>query len=146
MPDTTRVTAAALVGVILALLAVGVASGTVVRHVIQVLPAGLALVLVIRRAAWAHYAALPIFAFWLLIMLAIWLFLLGLARITSGRFSPAEIALTLVIGASCLAGLSQVFRTQPAASLWARSAWAVAFGALQVAALWASLQPALADI
>ena len=116
MSNASRLIAAALAGVILGLLGVGVVSGTPMRHIIQILPAALALALVIRRVPWASYAALPVFVFWLLIMVAIWLFLLGLARITTGHFSPAEVALTFVIGASCLCGLSQAFRPQPVAS------------------------------
>jgi hypothetical protein len=35
--------------------------------------------------------------FWMIIMIFIWLFLLGWARIVSGRFFPTEVAMTLVI-------------------------------------------------
>jgi hypothetical protein len=146
MSNTSRLTAISLTGVILGLLAVGVVSGTLVRHIIQVLPATLALALVIQRVPWSYYTALPVFVFWLLIMVAIWLFLLGLARITTGHFTPTEVVLTLVIGASCLCGLSQVFRTQPVASRVARAAWAILFSALQIGALWVSLRPAFANI
>ncbi len=146
MSNPSRRIAVALLGLILGLLAVGVVSGTPVRHVIQSLPAALALALVIRRVPGAACAALPVFGVWLLIMVAIWLFLLGLARITTGHFSPTEIALTLVIGASCLVGLSQTFRTQPIASRMTRVAWAIAFTALQLAALWASLRSAFEHI
>jgi hypothetical protein len=146
MSNTSRLIAVSLVGVILALLAVGVVSGTLVRHIIQILPATLALALVIRRVPWAFYAALPVFVFWLLIMVAIWLFLLGLARIITGHFSSAEVALTLVVGASSLCGLSQTLRTQPVESRVTRAAWAIVFTALQFGALWASLRPAFANI
>jgi hypothetical protein len=146
MSNTSQLISVALVGVILGLLAVGVVSGTPVRHIIQILPAALALSLVIQRVPWALYAALPVFVFWFLIMVAIWLFLLGLARITTGHFSPAEVALTLVVGASCLCGLSQMCRTQPVASRVTRAAWAIVFTALQFGALWASLHPAFAQI
>ena len=142
MSNASRTIAVALLGVILGLLAVGVVSGTPVRHIVQSLPGALALGLVIRRVPEAAYAALPVFLFWLLIMVAIWLFLLNLARITTGHFSPAEIALTLVIGASCLVGLSQTFRGKPVASRAKRAAWAIAFAAFQIAALWVSLRPA----
>jgi hypothetical protein len=132
--------------VIFGLLAVGVVSGTPLRHIIQILPATWALALVIQRVPWAFYAALPVFVIWLLIMLAIWLFLLGLARITTGHFSPAEVALTLVVGASCLCGLSQTFRTQPLAGSVKLAAWAIVFTALQVGALWTSLRPAFSQM
>ena len=146
MSNTSRITAASLLGVIFGLLAVGVVSGTPVRHVIQILPTTLALALLFRRVPWSYYAALPVFAFWLLIMVAIWLFLLGLARIITGQFSPAEVTLTLVVGASCLCGLSQMFRTEPLVSRVTQVAWAIAFAALQIAVLWVSLHPTFANI
>jgi hypothetical protein len=141
--NASRLVAIALAGVILGLLAVGVVSGTPVRHIIQALPATTALILVNRRVAGSYYAALPVFVIWLLAMLSIWLFLLGIARVTSGTFTPAEIALTLVIGAACVLGLSQTFRQQPPANRMTRLGWAIAFTALQVAAIWLSLRPAI---
>jgi hypothetical protein len=144
MSNSSRFIEVSLVGLIVGLLAIGVVSGTPVRHIIQVLPATFALSLVIKRVPWAFYAALPVFVFWLLIMLAIWLFLLGLATIVTGHFSSVEIALTFVVGASCLCGLSHAFRTQPVASRLKRAAWAIVFTILQVGALWASLRPAFA--
>ena len=133
-------------GLSLALLAVGIVSGTLVRHVIQIVPAAMVLGFVVRRTPGATFGAYPVLAIWLFIMVAIWLYLAGLARIVTGHYSPTEIVLTLVIGASCLAGMSQVFRAQPAVSLAARAAWTVAFAALQVGAIWLSLRPAVADI
>jgi hypothetical protein len=146
MLNTSRIMAAALLGLIFALLAIGVVSGTPLRHFIQILPSALALALVIRRVPWTLYASLPIFVIWFLIMVAIWLFLLDLARIAKGHFSPAEVALTLLVGASCLCGLSQTLRTQPIASRVTRTVWAIVFTALQVLALWISLRPAFAHI
>jgi hypothetical protein len=146
MSNTSRLTALSLLGVIVGLLAVGVVSGTPLRHVIQIPPATLALALVIRRVPGALYAALPVFVVWQLIMVAIWLFLAGLARIITGHYTPAEIALTLLIGASCLCGLSQAFRTQPAASWATRAVWLIVFTALQFGAIWASLRPAFSQI
>ena len=69
-------------GVVLASLAlVGVVSHTVLRHVIQVTPLGVALLLLVARSKVGVPAAAPLFAFWLLLMIAIWLFLTGIARI-----------------------------------------------------------------
>ena len=42
---------------------------------------------------------------WLMIMLFIWLFLLGWARIVSGTFNLIEIAMTFMIGAASVAGI-----------------------------------------
>jgi hypothetical protein len=144
MPSATRFTAAGLLGVVLGLLALEVVSGTPMRHLVQVAPAIVALVLVIRQTPEAYYAALPIFLFWLLIMTAIWLFLLGLARIITGQYSLAELVLTFVVGSSCVVGLSQVFRAGPVASRLTRTIWAIVFAALQIAAMWLSLRPGVA--
>jgi hypothetical protein len=114
MSNTSRLTAVSLVGVIIGLLAVGVVSGTPVRHIIQTLPAALALALVMQRIPWSAYAALPIFVFWLLIMGAIWLFLFDLARIVTGHFSSAEVAATRRRRVMPLRS-SQMFRAQPGA-------------------------------
>ena len=66
------------------LLAVGFISGTVLRHVIQVIVPVVVAVLTVRRVEWASFAALPVFLFWFAIMTLIWLYLLGLSSIASG--------------------------------------------------------------
>ncbi len=129
---------------IAALLMVGAVSGTPWRHVIQVLPAAMVLRLLARRVPWASYAALPIFTIWLLIMVAIWLFLLGIARITTGRFSTAEILLTLLIGIACIRGLIHTPRVIRTPNRVAGLLSAIGFAALQLGAIWLSLQPAFA--
>jgi hypothetical protein len=72
--------------------------------------------------------------------------LLGLPTFIRGHFSGTEISLTLIVGASCLLGLSQAFRSRPAVSPAARTAWVLLFAALQLAAMWASLRPAVSTI
>jgi hypothetical protein len=134
-----------LLTVVVALLLVGLVSGTILRHVVQVLPVVMATVAVALRPAWSRFAAMPVFAFWLFIMVLIWLYLLGLANVITGQFAPGEVGLTVVIGLACVVGLGAAVR-QPARSHW----WAgvVAFsvsGAFQVAAMWLSLQPTFAS-
>lgn len=124
-----------------ALVAVGIVSNTVVRHLFQIAPLLLALALVIRGARAGVAAAAPLFAFWLLAMGAVWLLLLGIARIVSGRFTPTEIALTLIIGGASLAGLVTTSRKGTAAPAETRTVAVLLFGALQYAALWLSTQP-----
>jgi hypothetical protein len=80
-------------------------------------------------------------AFWLLIMCGIWLFLAGAARIFTGSFSPAEIALTLVIGAASVGGLFASSRLAFALTAVVRVTTIVAFSALQAVAMWISFQP-----
>jgi hypothetical protein len=48
---------------------------------------------------------LPCFVFWLLLMAAIWLYLVGWARIISGTFTPTEIAMTVVVGIASRVGI-----------------------------------------
>ncbi len=55
----------------LALLAVGVVSGTFLRHVVQVLPIIVVASVLTQRPDWGAYAAFPIFLFWALAVLMI---------------------------------------------------------------------------
>jgi hypothetical protein len=128
-------------GLIAALLAVGVVSGTLTRHLIQVAPATLALILVASGSAYGRAAALPILTLWTVLMGTIWLFLLGLASIIQGRFTPIEIALTVAIAAACLTGLTGGARPTANLSRTRRAATATASGLFQLAAFWASMQP-----
>jgi hypothetical protein len=58
-----RIVLGCLIGLALALLLVGVVSGTVLRHVIQILPIVGAAGVLMQRPAFGAYAALPIFLF-----------------------------------------------------------------------------------
>ena len=55
-----------------------------------------------QRKEIAKLAALPCMVFWVAIMVFIWLFLLGWARIVSGQFSRTEIAMTIAIGVAAI--------------------------------------------
>jgi|SRR5262245_49861808 len=145
MDTRARWIGSCLAAVVAALLAVGVASGTPLRHAIQVAPAAAVLAANVRRAPWAGAAAAAVFAFWLLIMTLIWLWLLGLARVVTGKFTPIEIALTLVIGLASLAGLFAAARGPARARAPARAAAFAALALLQIAAMWLSLRPQVAD-
>jgi len=133
-----------LSGVIVGLVAVGFVSHTPLRHVIQISPAVLALAAAARRAPWARFAALPVCVFWLLIMVGIWLFLLGLARIITGHYSAAEVLLTILIGVSSLVGGGASLRSIVPTGWRGALAAGVGFALLQVGAMWLSLQPAFA--
>src|SRR5437867_13355632 len=69
------------------------------RHEVQTLPLWFPIVAGLRGRELAKWAAVPCLLFWLTIMILIWLFLLGCARIVTGHFFPTEIAMTLVVGA-----------------------------------------------
>jgi hypothetical protein len=139
-----KATTAALLTVLAALLLVGVVSGTILRHAVQVLPVLLATVVIVAGPAWSRFAAMPIFAFWLGIMLLIWSYLLGLSNVIGGQFTPAEVGLTVVIGLACVAGLAATAGGTGRPRGWAGVAAFLIFGALQVGIMWLSLQPALA--
>ena len=108
-----RRVSAALAVVVLSLYLVGLVSHTLLRHIVQTLPLWPPILWCYRGRAIGKWAALPCFAIWLFVMTMIWLFLLGIARVTSGHFTAAEVVLTLVIGASSLAGLSGALRWRP---------------------------------
>jgi hypothetical protein len=124
-----------------ALIVVGFVSHTLTRHLVQIAPMVLALGLLVRRSAFGAAAAAPLFAFWLLIMAAIWLFLLGLARILTGTFSFVEVVLTVIIGAASVMGLASAYREQTRLSFALRLVTVCVFAVLQYAAMWASAQP-----
>ena len=108
--SNARTVALCLIGVVVSLILVGIVSQTLLRHVVQIVPALLALWLVLRKPAVGAYAATPIFAFWALIMALIWLYLLGLSGIASGSYSAVEITLTVVIAACSLLGITKSLR------------------------------------
>ncbi len=140
MSTTERILAGSLIGLMVSLLLVGVVSSTPIRHAWQAMPAALALLAVVRRQTWASYAALPVFIFWLLIMLAIWLFLLGIAHIVTGQFTTAEVVLTVLIAASSVCGIAASIRARSTASLARRVVALVLFAVFQMGGMWLSLQ------
>lgn len=145
MTSNQRLVLICLTAVAVSLLLVGVVSGTLVRHVIQVIPVGIALALSARRSASTPYAALAVFLFWFFIMSLIWLWLLGLARIVTGHFSHAEIGLTMVIGVAALVGCWAALGWRTDRRWTQRVAVFLLFAAMQIGAMWASLRPAIAD-
>jgi hypothetical protein len=144
MTSREKATTAAMITVLVALLLVGMVSGTIIRHTVQVVPVLLATVVIMAQPGWSRFAVMPVFAFWLFIMLLIWSYLLGLANVITGQFTPAEVGLTVVIGLACVAGLAASASATRRSPVWAGVAAFVIFGALQVGAMWLSLQPAFA--
>jgi hypothetical protein len=128
-----------------ALIVVGIVSQTPLRHIIQITPIVVALALLRRRPHVGLAAAAPLFAFWLLMMGAIWLFLLGVARIFTGRFTAAEIILTIVIGIAAFVGLAVSSRRGATLDAVPRLCTIAGFAFLQFAAMWLSVQPFVAQ-
>jgi hypothetical protein len=137
----TLLPAVAVAVIALALVIVGLVSGTLTIHLVQVAPLVVALALLWRGSNLGLAAAVPLCVFWLLVMGGIWLFLLGIARIFTGTFSPMEIALTLVIGVAGTVGIVGSIRQPVGLSRSACYAMAVVFSVLQAGALWLSYLP-----
>src|ERR1700682_2368611 len=104
MPRPSRFIAYCCLAVLVALYVVGAVSHGSLRHEVQTLPLWIPIVLGFRDHELAKWFALPCLIFWIGIVVFIWLFLLGWARIVTGHYSPTEILMTLVIGAACLFG------------------------------------------
>lgn len=129
---------ACLVGVAAALLIVGAVSGTFVRHVVQIVPVAVALVAVWARPAWGSHAALPIFAWWLVMMVLVWLYLAGVPMFFEGDFTLTEIVLTVLVALFCMLGLLACMRIGSTTGIANRLVAVAVFGAFQFAMMWAS--------
>jgi hypothetical protein len=129
---------ACLIGLGVALFLVGVVSGTFVRHVVQILPILLVLIVLHSRPDWGAYAALPIFIFWIGIVILIWLFLLGFSRIAIGQYTTPEIVLTFVMAGCSVAGVLTSVSLGRSVPVVGRVAVFILFAVLQVAAMWVS--------
>ena len=123
-----KIVAACCLSVLIALYVVGAVSippGSL-RHEVQTLALWAPIIVGFNRHDIAKWMAMPLLAFWLLIMIAIWLFLLGWARIVTGHFFPTEIAMTIVVGIASFVGLVSAARWRTG------TAWGAAFGTMFV--------------
>jgi hypothetical protein len=130
--------------ILLALYVVGMISHGVARHIVQTLPLCFPILLGLREREIAKWAAIPCFIIWLLLMILIWLFLLGWAKVVSGHFTPIEVAMTLIVGAGCLGGLVVGLRWRTSMSRVKAISVAAIFAVLQLGALRISLLPPIA--
>ena len=85
---------------------VGFPAGLVLCYIVQTLPLWIGIAFGIRRARLAGWIGLPLFLFWLTLMVFIWLYVLGISSIISGHFSPFEIAMTIIVGAASVTGIA----------------------------------------
>lgn len=144
VPRTIAVSALTILVALYVVGAVSVPPGSL-RHEVQTLPLWFPIVLGFQRGEAAKWAALPCFLFWLTIMIFIWLFLLGWARIVTGHFFPTEIAMTLIIGVASVVGLVTCIRWRTATVPAGAAAIFVLFALLQLAAMRVSLLPSIAS-
>lgn len=124
---------ACLAGVAAALLIVGLVSGTFIRHVVQIVPVAVALVAVRERPAWGSHVALPVFAWWLFMMVLVWLYLAGVPMFFDGDFTLTEVVLTGLVALFCVLGLLACMRIESTSSIANRLVAVAAFGAFQFA-------------
>jgi hypothetical protein len=144
MEKNFRVLIGCSVATIAALLVVGALSSGVIRHIVQTAPLWIVIVLGARRSGRSKWAALPCFVFWFLLMTAIWLFLLGRARIVSGTFSGTEIVMTVIVGLASLAGIVKALGMRSGVHATSATATVLVVTVLQLAAFRLSLLPAIA--
>ena len=142
-PKTTAFCALAILIALYVVGAVSVPPGSL-RHEVQTLPLWFPIVLGFQRRDIAKWMALPLLIFWLAIMIAIWLFLLGWARIVSGHFFPTEIAMTIVVGVASASGLGVSARWRTRTPPATAGAVTVLFGVLQLLSFRVSLIPYIA--
>ena len=136
----TAFLAICLSAIAVSLLAIGVISDTLIRHVVQVVPLLVIAGLVIRSMPLVPYVAVGLCAFWLVVMALIWLYLLQVSGIGSGTYSSGEIALTFVIAVFAVLGILRGSRANRQLSSTAVAALAAAAFVLQGAFLAASLR------
>lgn len=130
--------------VLVALYVVGAVSHGSLRHEVQTLPLWIPIVLGFQKREIAKWCALPCLIFWLAIVVLIWLFLLGWARVVSGTFSPVEIAMTVVIGVACAWGIFTGLRWRTAVRIGVGLGATVLLAGLQVLLFRLSLIPFIA--
>ena len=144
MPPSRSIASCCL-AVLVALYVVGAVSHGSLRHEVQTLPLWIPIVLGFRDRDLAKWFALPCLIFWLGIVVFIWLFLLGWARILTGHYSPTEILMTLVIGAACLFGIVTSVRWRTKLRPVPVIAITVLSAVLQLVAFRVSLLPNIAN-
>jgi hypothetical protein len=126
-----------------ALLVVGAVSHGVLRHAVQTAPLWIVIALALRKSPAARWAAVPCFAIWLVLMSAIWLFLLGWTRLVSGTFSPVEIAMTLIVGSASAVGIAAAVRGRAGLRPWPAIATVMLLAAVQLGAFRVSVLPGI---
>jgi hypothetical protein len=135
----------ALVTILALVLGVGLVSSGVLRHLVQTIPSWLTVYLGFRRHTLAKWTALPVCIFWFGIMVCIWLYLLGWARMVTGHFTGIEIAMTIIVGGASVFAFIQALRMKSASSWWICLLIMAATLFLQLAAFRLSLLPGIAN-
>jgi hypothetical protein len=143
--QSVRIVGGCLVGLALALLLVGVVSGTVLRHLVQIVPIMVCLGVLARRPHWGAYAAIPVFACWTLIVVLIWLFLLGLSRVANGHYTPIEVISTFVMAVCSTVGVVKSIQLGRSLRAMGRLSMLLLFAVIQFVAMWISFLRPIAN-
>lgn len=125
-------------------LGVGLASNLVLRHIVQTVPFWVVVALGFRRSGAASWAGLPLFLFWLVLMLLIWAYLLGISHLLSGHFSPTEIVMTIIVGLASVVGIACFIRFKAGFSLAAGLGLFIVMAVFQWGCFRLSFLPAIA--
>jgi hypothetical protein len=136
---------AALVTILSLVLGVGLVSSGVLRHLVQTVPSWLTVYLGFRRWTLAKWTALPVCVFWFVLMIFIWLYLFGWARIVSGHFTGIEIAMTIIVAVASAFAFVQALRMKSGLSWWAALLTTAATLFLQLVAFRLSQLPGIAN-
>jgi len=144
--DRARRIALCCLAIIVALVGgVGLATGLVIRHLVQTAPVWIGVTLGMRGSRAVGWFTSPVFAFWLMLMTVIWLYLAGWSTLISGHFSPFEIAMTLVVGAACAIGLWLDARSLAGVRATTAAGLIVIAAAAQAFCFWLSMLPGIAQ-
>ena len=135
-----RQTAVCLIVVAVALVVVGVVSGTLGRHIVQAVPVVIVVGLVLRWPAAGAWAAVGVFLVWLAVMAAIWAYLLGLSDIASGTYTNFEVFLTIAIAGCSAHGVQRGVQAGRRLKLWRVAAMLASGLGAQAAAVALSLE------
>lgn len=138
-----RILTGCCLATIAALLVVGAVSSGVSRQLVQTSPLWITVVLGIRSSVWSKWIALACFVFWLLLMTATWLSLLGWVQIVSGSFSPIEIAMTVIVGLASLIGIVNALGMKSGVHPWSAAAIILLIAVLQLVVFPLSFLPAI---
>jgi hypothetical protein len=144
MPKEPKWLAFCCLAILLTLYVVGLVNHGVLRQIVQTLPLWVPIVLGFRGSEFAKWSALPCLIIWLASMILIWLFGVAWVYVALGRFSPIDIAMTVIVGAASAGGFFAALRWRTAVRPFSAGAVALLFGALQFLAIWASLSLAVA--
>lgn len=137
----------ALIGIVLLLLAAGLLGDTLLRQAIQVVPVLMALRLTSRFPGYlGAYAAVSVSAFWMIVMVLVWLSVAGVSDLVPGPFAPIEIMLSALTGLCAWVGFTRGRRLGRPLERNRKVATLAVFALLQIVAVTLSvIGPGLAE-